>query len=269
MKNYPHIISRLLYEPLLILPKKWFVYCNVIESALSGNGFKLQFPEEKTPEEPDEDDSMVVQSTQIIPIHGTIARHSDSFMSGGCGLDLVHQKMDLAEYDTNVNRVLFDFRTPGGEVTGIPELADRIASFPKKTIGYTESECCSAGMWLLSQCDKAYASKSATLGSIGVWTAYLDYSKQMEKDGVQMQAIFAGKYKLLGAYWKPLTEEETAIVQAGVDKIYAQFRSAVNAIRPVNEDDMGNGLCFDGEEAAERGMTDGVVSRIEDIIESD
>ena len=169
MKNYPHLIARLLYEPLLLTPKKHAVLCSVIESALAGDGPRALPLEEAAPKEPLP--AANYNHIAIIPVHGTIGRHTADFMSGGCGLDDVHAQMDLAEYDPDVEQVLFDFRTPGGEVTGVPELARRIAEFPKPTIGYSESESCSAGMWLMSQCRLAYATPSATLGSIGEWTA--------------------------------------------------------------------------------------------------
>jgi ClpP class serine protease len=88
----------------------------------------------------------------------------------------------------------------------------------------------------------------------------------MAMEGENMQAISAGQHKLMGAYWKPLTGEETAIIQAGVDKIWAQFKTAVCAVRACSEESMGNGLIFDGEEACDRGLIDGVVESMEDIL---
>jgi ClpP class serine protease len=89
----------------------------------------------------------------------------------------------------------------------------------------------------------------------------------MQNEGLNMQAISNGKYKLMGAYWKALTPEETAIIQAQVDKIGVQFRAAMNAIRPCSDDAMGAGLCFDGEEAAERGLTDGILESMDEMLD--
>lgn len=121
-------------------------------------------------------------------------------------------------------------------------------------------------MWLASQCQQFYCSGSSYVGSIGVWTAYLDMSKAMKKEGVNMQAISAGKFKLMGAYWKPLTDEEKAILQTRVDKIHAQFKDAILSRRQISDEFM-QGQIFDGREACEIGLCDGEVDDIEELIE--
>ena len=88
----------------------------------------------------------------------------------------------------------------------------------------------------------------------------------MAKEGVEIQSISAGKYKLMGAYWKPLSDEEKAMLQADVDKIYSQFKDAVNARREVAEKWM-NGQVFDGEKACEIGLCDGLIDEIGELIE--
>ena len=268
--KYEHIIAKLLYEPLILNPRKHAVLCGFMEARLAGT-VNLQAEHLAARRAEEEDDGQrevnVVNGHQIIPVHGTIYRHSEGFLSGGCVLDDVHLALDIAEHDPEVECVVLDFRTPGGEVTGVPELGRRIAELDKETIGFCDSECCSGGMWLAAQCQRFYTTASATVGSIGVWTAYLDLSRQMANAGENMQAIFAGQYKLMGAYWKPLTDDEKKILQGQVDRIYDRFKAAMQTHRPVSEDSMGSGLTFDGEEAAARGLTDGVVNDLSDILE--
>jgi signal peptide peptidase SppA len=187
-------------------------------------------------------------------------------LSGGCDLQNVSDMIDIAEYDKSVTRVIYDFRTPGGEVTGLPETARKILRSSKETVAFTDSECCSGGMWLASQCQQFYTTPSARVGSIGVWCAYLDESRQMANEGVNMQAFSAGKFKLMGAYWKPLTGAEKAILQREVDSIYSEFKLAVNAQRSVTDDAMGEGLVFNGQDAADRGLTDGCVEDMSEVL---
>ncbi len=271
MKQFPRIISKLLYEPVVITPNKHAAICQVVEAHMASNKPKLMDDDDGDGDYEADDDLNYRQvgNTAIIPIHGVIGKHLRQMASAapGCDLDDLDGLIDIAEEDSSVERVIYDFRTPGGSVTGIPESARKILRSSKETIAFTDDECCSGGMWLASQCQKLYCTASATLGSVGVWCAYMDYSRQMANDGENMQAISAGKYKLLGAYWKTLSDEEKSILQKGVDKIYAQFKSAVSEVRNVSEMDMGNGLVFDGEEACERGLADGTVEGIEDILQ--
>lgn len=204
----------------------------------------------------------------IIPVHGVLVGHaSDIPMSScGCGLDVVSAMIDVAMADAEVEKLIFDFRTPGGAVTGIPELGRKIAGITsKETIAFTDSQCCSGGIWLATQCKYFYGTASASIGSIGVWCAYLDLSRQLANEGVSIQEVSAGKYKTMGAYWKPLAAEEKAKIQADVDKIYGQFKQAVNLRREVAEEFM-QGQVFDGEEALEHGLCDGLVEGIDELL---
>lgn len=263
MKRYPHLISKL-FEPLLLTPAKFHAICRVLESRLAG-----ELPDEARLAEPEDPEIVELGSTAIIPVHGVIGKHLDQFemMSGGCDLDVINAMLDNAEADASVRRVVLDFRSPGGTVVGVPETARKIYGMTKDTIAFTDSECCSGAIWLASQCNRFYGTQSSQIGSVGVWTAYLDMSRQLANEGVNIESVFAGKYKLLGAYWKPLTEEERAIVQRQVDKTYAQFKSAMMAQRPVEDEKFGNGLVFDGDEAAELGFTDGVVEDMDEVLE--
>ena len=89
--------------------------------------------------------------------------------------------------------------------------------------------------------------------------------RQMANDGENMQEISAGKYKTMGAYWKPLTSEEKAIIQGQVNKIYAQFKDAVQLHREIAAEYM-EGQTFDGAEAAEIGLVDGGADSLDEIL---
>lgn len=274
MKSYPNIITKLFYEPALITPARHAAICQLLDARLSASGPRdLAGPCQPLPgAESDEDDAAEMErkkTVAIIPVHGTIVPHPEDIAMSecGCALEELNAMIDAAEADPRIATVIYDFRSPGGSVTGVPETGRKIALSAKDTIAFTDSECCSGALWLAAQCQRFYATGSSRVGSVGVYTMYLDYSAALKKAGVKVDAIFAGKYKLLGAYWKPLKDEERAILQARVDKIYGQFKQAMTTYREVSDEHFGNGLVFDGEEAAEMGFTDGTVDSIKDILE--
>lgn len=223
----------------------------------------------------DEDDADEIEfepkqiaDTVIIPVHGVLVPHPEDIAMSecGCAMEGLNAAIMAAELEPAVKRVIYDFRTPGGTVTGIPETGRRIRASRKQTIAFTDSECCSGGLWLAAQCQRFYASESSRVGSVGVYTLCLDASARYAQEGYRVNAISAGKHKLLGADWKPLTREEEDILQSQVNKIYQQFKEAMESFRVVSDRNFGNGLVFDGEEAAALGFTDGVVDFIEDLI---
>jgi signal peptide peptidase SppA len=267
MKNYPNIISKLFYEPLVITKAKHFAIWKVLEARLCGQALPFTVPSDDDDEEekPDWESS---GPDAIIPVHGILGKHLSTMemVSGGCDVDCIGAMIDGALRDSEVKRLVFDFNSPGGSVTGLPELGRKIAGITtKETIAFTDSECCSGALWLATQCQKFYATESSNVGSIGVWCAYLDLSRQMANEGQNMQEISAGKYKTMGAYWKPLTTEERAMIQGQVDKIYAQFKDAVNLRREVDAKHM-EGQIFDGIEAVEIGLVDGVIDSLDEVL---
>jgi signal peptide peptidase SppA len=277
MKSYPHVISKLFYEPLIITHARHAAMARVLESRMAAEadvrGQKAEDSDESmdplkpiAPDMPEAWDGG--GETVVIPVEGVlVGRASDIPMSScGCGCDVLAKLIDEAVADSNVKRIVFDFNSPGGAVTGIPELGRKIAGIvTKQTMGFTDSECCSGALWLATQCQSFHATESSSVGSIGVWCAYLDLSRQMDRDGASMQEISAGKYKTMGAYWKPLSKEERGMIQKQVDKIYGQFKTAVNTRREVAEEFM-QGQVFDGAEAAAIGLCDGTVEGLEELL---
>jgi len=268
MKSYSHVAQKL-FEPLLITPQRWSAIAQLVETRMAAA--KLMDDNPNMDGQSDSDDSEIqrIASTVIIPVHGTLVAHPEDIAMSecGCAMEDLCAMIDTAEYDPQIKTVIYDFRTPGGTVTAIPEAGRKILNSSKQTVAFTNSECCSGGIWLASQCQQFYATQSSRVGSVGVYCMMLDMTKAMKKDGVKVNAISAGKFKLLGAYWKELSDEEKSIVQTGVDKIYTQFKDAMESHRVVSDEHFGNGLIFDGEDAARIGFTDGVVEDLEEVLE--
>jgi signal peptide peptidase SppA len=268
MKKFPHIISKLFYEPLILTRAKHAAMVNVLESHMAKMAMPMDDGDGKD-DEPDDDCGYIeTERTAIIPVNGVlVAKASDIPMSScGCGLDAVSAMIDVAVADKNVRKILFYFKSPGGSVTGVPECGRKIAGIvSKSTVAFTDTECCSGALWLAEQCQQVYMTPSAAFGSIGVWCAYLDMSRNLDNEGVKVQEFSAGKYKTMGAYWKSLSKDESKMIQASVDKIYGQFKEAVQTRRVVADEFM-QGQIFDGEEAVAAGLVDGLVESIEEVI---
>lgn len=267
--KYSNVISKLFYEPALIHPARHAALCLLVDARLASAKVHDDNPDLEGEDTLEEAEVKRVQDTVIIPVHGTLVAHPEDIAMSecGCSMDELNQAIDQAENDPAIETVIYDFRTPGGVVTMIPETGRKILYSRKRTVAFTNSECCSGGIWLASQCQRFYATQSSRVGSVGVYTMCLDYTKMLKMDGIKVNAISAGKYKLLGAYWKEMSTEERAILQAGVDKIYAQFKEAMESHRLVNDEHFGNGRVFDGDEAAEIGFTDGVVESLDEVVE--
>ncbi len=260
------IQEALLCKPWLIKPSAHLSMVRQLDAYLSG----VQLPTPPVPDPAEKTSPVTSQGAiQVISLSGTIGKHL-SLMETDCGgydLNQLNEELKAARDNPQVQKILINFDTPGGSVTGVPESAALIDSVSqvKPIFGFTETQCCSAGVFLGSQCTAFYCSPSSDVGSIGVWSLYMDQSAKLAKDGVIPNEISSGKFKTIGAPWRQMTAEEKAILKADSDKIYEQFKAAVISKRNVSEDVL-QGLVYDGQTAVANGLADGLFNDFADFL---
>jgi len=270
--NIPRIISKVIGEPWLITTEKHHAILSALEARLAGD-FSTVGDYERDPDNHEREEYREFQiasgTLAVIPVHGILGKHLSSLemACGGCSLDTIQSQIKTALNSPRISKVLLDIHSPGGTVTGTPETADMIRELrTKKPVwAFTDSDACSGALWLGSQADLFYASESAEVGSCGVRMVLLDITEQLKDEGVKVNAIYSGKYKMLGASFKPLSDDEREMLQAESDRIHAQFKAAVKTVRNVDDEHL-QGQIFRGEEASGIGMVDGVVRDLDEVI---
>lgn len=124
----------------------------------------------------------------------------------------------------------------------------------------------SAAYWYASAHDEIYGATSSMPGSIGVFSALYEFSGLMGKLGIGLHLFRDGALKGMGLFGKSLTDVEAAHIQAGVDKVSAEFKGFVRARRPGIADATMQGQVFDGDEAIAARLLDGHVDDLADLI---
>ena len=262
--KYPRIAEKIYSSPWAIKPSQHAAIARAFESHIRGDAAQ-SLTEISAGVEMEISDGIA-----IIPIAGVIGKHL-SLMETACGgvdLDGVAAALSIAVEDENVRAIVLNINSGGGTVTGVQEISARIkaASETKPVIAYTDGQCCSAAYWMASQATAIYASPSAEVGSIGVYMALLDESASLAQQGVKVNLVKAGKFKASGAPFQPLTDDERAMFQADVDKIYRRFTSSVTERRPSVSAETMQGQTFDGEDSVGVGLTDGVADSIDEVL---
>lgn len=239
------------HDPLLIEPR---MLCSFVERCGSfTDALKELFG---SPEE-----ARVENGIGIVPIHGVIGQGLLPIekLLGATDMQDISETLDKFASDPSVQQILLDVDSPGGTVTGIPELAEQIASFPKPTTAFTQSEACSAAYWLASQADNFLCTPSANVGSVGVYLAVMDDSAAFANAGLFVDLIKAGTYKAAGFPGTSLTEEQRSLLQTRVDQIHANFKEAVLSKRKYVEASSMEGQVFYGTQAAQANLVTGIV----------
>lgn len=199
--------------------------------------------------------------TAIIPIHGTLVNRCDDTACGTMtGYNMIQNELAAAVADSDVERILFDVDSGGGEVSGCAETAQMIrdAGAVKPTMAFIDSSCYSAAYWLASAANKVVALSSGGVGSIGALIAHADYSEHMANEGVKITFIHAGKEKVSGNPYEPLSEDTKEVWQAEVDRIRERFAAQVAENRGLDVSAvMGTeARCFSADDALAIGLVD-------------
>lgn len=208
-------------------------------------------------------------SIAVVPLYGVLtqrggidAQTSEALTSTQVFARLLQQ---LAA-DPSVKAIVIDVDSPGGEVYGTEEaatvLADLVANSGKPIVAVANAMAASAAYWIASQAEELVVTPSGEVGSIGVRALHVDFSEQLKMEGVKPTFITAGKYKVEGNPYEPLSDEAQAEIQRGVDEYYQTFVNAVARGRSVSaatvRSDFGQGRMLSAQRAVDAGMADRV-----------
>lgn len=266
-KHYPRIERELFHSAWFVLPSVHNTLVKTFKAHIEGA--KADVSEMEDLLQLEANDLVTDPSIALINVEGIIGKRLSGLdiACGGCDLNNVSDAIDEAMANENVKTIVFYINSPGGTVTGVPELAEKISEISKvkNTIAYVDILCASAGYYLASQCNSILSAPSADLGSVGVYSLYLDETRALENEGLKVNAISAGKYKLSGASFKPMTDEERAMFQADVDKLYVAFKEAVTSKRNI-KDEYLQGQCFTGEDLINFGFVDGFANSLDEVL---
>lgn len=269
--KYAHVISKLTSTPWLATPEVMESIARLINGRLSGVSVEprvcmdQQQAAQMEPSEPYDNEDGVA----VIEICGVIGKRLSSMetMCGGVDVDTIREAFDTAMLDGAVKSVLLYIDSPGGSVTGVPELAAHISNTKvKPVVAYTDTMAASGGYYIAAAADAIYASETAQLGSIGAIIRIVDRSTALERAGLRVYTFKSGEFKDLGDGLRPLTESEQAIFQAQIDAIGARFRADVKGNRPLIKDEFMQAQVMNGIEAAAAKLTDGIYNTQDEVI---
>lgn len=267
---YEHIVQAVQALPWAILPEKLAVIREILILRTNGQRFT---PEEIRAEleavQPGQRATITGGSAvAVIPVVGTLIPRGNFFMeaSGAVSVQRLQATFRDAMNDPEVGSILLDIDSPGGQVGGIEELATEIyqARGQKQITAVANGLATSAAYWLASAASELVVTPSGEIGSIGVFAMHQDVSAALDKMGVKITLIAAGKYKTEGNPFEPLGEEAQGAVQGRVDQHYDMFTAAVARGRGVSKGDViggfGEGRVVGAGQAVRLGMADRVAT---------
>jgi ClpP class serine protease len=204
-----------------------------------------------------------------VTIRGPLVQH------GGCWADSyesIRGRVEAACQEPSPV-VLLRIDSPGGEVAGCFDTARAIRAAcddtGKRLVVHVEGQCCSAAYALACMADRIVASRTASVGSIGVIAARLDATASDAQMGHRFALITSGARKADGNPHSPLESDELLVHQGEVDELAGEFFELVASSRGIQKDDVEalQAASLRGQAALTAGLVDELGS-FDDLVAS-
>lgn len=195
---------------------------------------------------PDEDANRYVA---VLHVEGPITRDGDACSYGS--RDFRNIMMQVSK-QRECDGIVFYINTPGGSAWAINDFKQGIEfarGKGKPVIAFVDGQCCSAGMYLASQCDERYyMHEKDEIGCIGVMAAFYT-----QKDGEKNAYTNETYHELYdpesfdkNAEWRAVANEnDTKLMVDRLTELGVEFRNDVKAACPKAKDEHLHGKVFD------------------------
>ncbi len=175
------------------------------------------------------------------------------------GYGEIADAIDAANADPAIHSILLMIDSPGGQVAGVHDAADKIAKSAKPIRAHVQTLGASAAYWLASQAGTISASRGAQVGSIGAYMAIVDLSQAAANEGVKVHVISSGPYKGAGVPGAPISAEQLIEMQGRINAIRDEFVQDIATGRgesPTRINDSADGRVYNPTESKARGLID-------------
>ncbi|HPJ46168.1 MAG TPA: signal peptide peptidase SppA [Tenuifilaceae bacterium] len=167
-----------------------------------------------------------------------------------------------ARRDSSIKAIILRVNSGGGSALA-SEIMWRemtLAKEVKPVIVSMGDVAASGGYYIAAPADVILASPTTITGSIGVFGMYPSIKEGMNKKlGVNVDVVKTNKHSDFGTIFRPLTAEERAVAQLGVEEIYQTFIGHVALGRSLTVeqvDEIGQGRVWSGVNAMDIKLID-------------
>lgn len=278
--TYPHLAAQIFNTPLLIHPLKLDAILGGLGSRLLGAPLvmkqQLQAAGDDAlkPEmfstrrgERTERGYRIVEGVAVLGINGALVHRTRFEMADSTfflGYNDIAADLEEAMASPDVHAVLQVYDSPGGEVAGAFEYAQRVHDYRGKKPMWSIADNMAASAAYLggSASEKHFVTSTSYAGSIGVVMRHVDFSRLLANEGIEVTHLFEGAHKVDGNPYEKLPAAVRADFQAELRKLYGMFTSAVARHRGMQEQAVRDteARVYLGESAVAVGLADRVTT---------
>jgi hypothetical protein len=202
---------------------------------------------------------------QVIYAEGEITQANVSPFAAGAstiGAGLGDRLREAAE-DDDVKAVVLRMNSPGGDAFLSEQLWHAVKQLrSKKPVVVSMGDyAASGGYYISSAANRIVAQPNTLTGSIGIFGLFPNFSELVQKVGVNVEVVKTNDFAdlTISMPYKPLTNEQRALIQRHVERGYDIFLSRVAEGRHMTKaqvDSVGQGRVWLGRKAQTLGLVD-------------
>lgn len=197
----------------------------------------------------------------VLNLSGVI--HEGHSSGDSVGADDFIAELKEAEESPQVRAVILSVNSPGGSVGATKRIYTEVLELRKKkpVISVISEIAASGGYYIASASDKIFAFDSSLIGSIGVISFHGNISELLNRYGIKIHVLKAGKYKDASYPFREQTDDEKKMMGEIMDVSYRQFISDVAEGRKKSVKDVeewAEGRIFSGSRAKTFQMIDNI-----------
>lgn len=202
----------------------------------------------------------------MIEVQGTLVQKLGTLRpySGMTGYDGLREAILRAHADPEVKAIVLDIDSPGGEVAGCFDLVDTIYGLrgDKPIWAILTESAYSAAYAIASAADRIIVPRTGGVGSIGVITMHVDWSKALTDAGITVTFITYGDRKADFHPEIPLSKEALEAAQADINAMGELFVNTVARNLNLSADAVRDtqAACFMGANGVSLGLADAVMA---------
>lgn len=173
-------------------------------------------------------------------------------------------RLKAAKDNPEVKAVILEINSPGGTVNASDLMWKELKEFKKSgkpLVAFFNGLAASGGYYIAMPADKIVATPTTITGSIGVIAQVPNFTKLLDKLGVEMITVKSGPRKDMLSPYRPLESEDRAIMQELIDDAYNQFVKIVSEGRKMNKRrvrQLADGRIYHARKALAVGLVDKV-----------
>jgi len=199
----------------------------------------------------------------VMSIYGEISSTQDPEYLTTTPTD-IRSFLSAVEYDSAIKAVMFEIDSPGGYPAASADIAFEIKEMSYPNLALIGDQGLSGGYLAASAADHIIASPFADVGSIGVTMSYLSSAEKNKAEGLEYVELTSAPFKDAGTPDRPLTAEERALFQEGLDTFHDEFVKQVAENRGLPFDEvasLANGSSYPAPKALEHKLIDEIGNR--------